>query len=129
MSRSVDLWVGDTDDTKVPPRVRLRVFERCDGRCHRCSRKIRPGEGWTLEHLIALVNGGRNAEDNLSVTCDWCLPAKNAEDAAIKKRGTAVRYRHNGIKPERPKMQSRGFPKFNRRHEATRPIHRKSEQP
>ena len=33
MSRSVDLWVGKTDDAKVPARVRLRVFEAYGGRC------------------------------------------------------------------------------------------------
>ena len=31
MARSVAEWVGATPDTPVPPRVRLRVFERDEG--------------------------------------------------------------------------------------------------
>lgn len=61
MSRSVALWVGSTDDAAIPPRVRARVFERCAGRCHRCNRKIGPADSWIIEHLIALINGGRHS--------------------------------------------------------------------
>lgn len=100
MTRSVEPWVGRDDDAVPPPRVRARVFLAKDGRCHKCHRKIQPGETWTLEHLIAIVNGGRNAEDNLDVTCDWCLPAKNAADAAIKKKSASVRAKHLGLKPK-----------------------------
>ena len=42
MSRAVPEWIGKTPDTKVPPRVRLRVFEKHDGTCHISGRKIRP---------------------------------------------------------------------------------------
>lgn len=109
MARTVDEWVGKNDDTAAPPRVRARVFEACGGKCHRCGRKIRPGEGWTLEHFLALINGGANAERNLTVTCDWCLPDKNAEDAAIKSKSAKIRQRHLGIKPVTRPIQSPGF--------------------
>lgn len=98
MPRSVEMWVGATDDTAAPPRVRLRVFEREQGRCHRCGRKIGPADKWILEHLTALINGGKNSEDNLGCTCEWCLPLKNADDMAIKSKGYAVRLRAAGIK-------------------------------
>lgn len=111
MPRSLALWIGKTDDTPAPPRVRLRVFERCGGKCHRCQRKIRPGEGWTLEHVVALINAGRNAEDNLDVTCDWCLPAKNAEDVAEKAKTYAVKSKH--VLPRQPsQFRSAGFKKY-----------------
>jgi 5-methylcytosine-specific restriction protein A len=112
MARSVALWVGRTDDTNAPPRVRLRVWDRCEGKCGQCGRKIRPGEGWTLEHLIALINGGKNAEDNLDVTCDWCLPAKNAADVAAKAKTAAVRAKHLGIR-QPSQLRSAPFPKRN----------------
>lgn len=98
MTRSVDEWIGDNDDHVPPPRVRARVFERCGGRCHKCRRKVMASDTWTLEHLVAITNGGANRESNLDVTCEWCLPAKNRADAAIKRKGTKVRYRHMGIK-------------------------------
>lgn len=102
MSRTVPEWIGATDDTAAPARVRVRVFERCGGRCGQCGRKIATGERWTLEHLIALINGGRNAESNLGVTCDWCLPEKNAADVAEKSR--TYRKRAKAIGAHRPKQ-------------------------
>ncbi len=86
MSRAVAEWIGKTDDTPVPPRVRARVFDREQGRCHACRRQVRPGEPWTCEHLKALINGGENREKNLGVTCRNCLPAKNATDVAKKSK-------------------------------------------
>lgn len=121
MARSVAPWQGRTDDTAAPPRVRARVFERCEGKCGQCGRQIRPGEGWTLEHLIALINGGSNSEPNLGVTCAWCLPAKNAADVAQKAKGAAVRQKHLGIRPP-SKFQSAGFPARTPQHRATSPI-------
>lgn len=59
---------------------RARVFALRDGCCHRCRRKLGPSDDWTLEHLIALENGGDNEVPNLTVTCEWCEPAKTAED-------------------------------------------------
>lgn len=108
MSRAVDLWVGKTDDTPAPPRVRVRVFDREHGRCHRCTRLIRAGETWTLEHRVALINGGANAEDNMCLTCCNCLPIKNAEDQALKSDTYDKRRKH--ILPKaKGKMRSRGF--------------------
>src|SRR5262245_45572141 len=96
MPRSVAEWIGKTDDAPVPPRVRLRVFERENGKCHACRRKIRPGEKWTCEHVIALENHGPNRESNLALTCSNCLPNKNAADAAEKSKTYAVRSKHTG---------------------------------
>lgn len=110
MPRSVEEWIGRTDDTPAPPRVRLRVFERCEGKCGRCGRKIGAGEKWTLEHVIALINGGANREGNMDVTCDWCLPAKNAADVAEKSKVANVKAKHLGIR-QPSRIQSQGFPR------------------
>ena len=116
--RSVDLWTGKTDDTPAPPRVRLRVFERCAGKCHRCGRKIGPADKWTLEHLIALILGGRNAEDNMGLTCSWCLPVKNAEDQAGKSKLANIQKRDRGIRKPSSMPGSRNS-KFKRRMDGT----------
>lgn len=111
MTRTVETWTGATDDTQAPPRVRLRVWERCHGRCGRCDRIIRAGEKWTLEHVIALINGGANAETNLDLTCCNCLPAKNAADVAEKSLIARKRSKHLGIKPKsRPMPGSKNSP-------------------
>lgn len=101
MSRSIEEWRGKTDDTAAPPRVRLRVFERCSGKCHKCGHLIRAGERWILEHLKALINGGENREQNLGLTCSICLPIKNAEDMAEKSAVYQKRSKH--LLPSQPK--------------------------
>jgi 5-methylcytosine-specific restriction protein A len=106
LPRSVTEWIGKTDDTAAPPRVRLRVWDRCEGKCHRCNRSISTGDAWILEHLIALINGGQNRETNLCLTCSWCKPLKDAEDVSEKAKTYAVRSKH--ILPKEP---SRGFRK------------------
>lgn len=127
MARSVALWVGKTDDTPAPPRVRLRVWDRCGGKCHRCGRKIPVGDAWILEHLVALINSGRNAEDNLCLTCSWCKPLKDREDAAEKSEVARVKAKH--ILPRKPSgLRGGGFPRREKQHTATRPTIRKSER-
>ena len=106
MARSVEEWVGKSDDSKAPPSVRLRVWDRLKGRCHACGRKIGLGERWTLEHLIALINWlatpeqpHGNRESNLGLTCPNCLPAKNAADMAEKSTVADLRKAHILPKP------------------------------
>ena len=100
MARALDEWVGKSDDEVPPPRVRVRVFDRCKGRCGLCRRRIRAGDKWTLEHVKALINGGENVESNLDVTCSWCLPEKNAADVAEKSTIYRKRRKHLGVKPK-----------------------------
>ena len=100
MSRSVPEWIGKTDNTPVPDRVRIRVFDAKEGKCHSCGRKIRAGERWTCEHLVAIINGGANAERNLGLTCSLCLPAKNAADVAEKSKVADIRKKYLLPKPK-----------------------------
>ncbi len=109
MTRAVDEWIGKTPDTPAPPRVRLRVFDRAGGRCHACGRKIAAGDRWTLEHLKALINGGENRETNMGITCDWCLPQKNAADVAEKSKVYRTRAKHVGATRPKPRWPSRKF--------------------
>lgn len=104
MSRSIDLWVGRTDDAKVPPRVRARIFLREDGRCWITGRKILTGDHWDLDHKVALINGGRHAEDNLFPALRDKHRQKTAEDVAEKSKVARVRAKHLGLWPK-----SRGF--------------------
>lgn len=60
-----------------------------------CGRVINPlRESWTCEHLVAIINGGANAEHNLDVTCSLCLPVKNGADVAEKSRIATKRKKH-----------------------------------
>ena len=97
--RAVAEWVGANADSSIPPRVRLRVFARCEGKCGECGRKITPADTWIVEHIIALINGGENHERNLGITCGWCKPNKDARDVAEKAKVARIKARHLGLKP------------------------------
>lgn len=97
MSRSVEEWVGKTDDTTPPPRVRMRVFDAASGCCYLCGRKISAGEYWQCDHVVALANGGANRERNLRPACRNCCFSKTALDVAEKAEINRIRSKHLGI--------------------------------
>lgn len=102
MARSVDEWIGKTDDDSPPPRVRVRVFERYGGRCHLSGRMIRPGDEWDLDHVTALINGGENRESNLAPALRDAHRAKTAEDVAAKSKVARIKAKHIGAVKKRP---------------------------
>lgn len=128
MARSVPEWVGAHDDTKVPPRVRLRIFEREDGRCWISGRKITPGDLWDLDHKIALINGGEHRESNLFPALRDKHREKTREDVAEKAVSARKRQKHIGIRPP-SKLRSAGFPARAKQHSATRPMRQKAPTP
>jgi 5-methylcytosine-specific restriction enzyme A len=109
MTRSLDLWVGKTDDAAIPPRVRLRVFEKFGGVCQISKRKIRAGEPWQLDHIVALCNGGRHAEDNLQPVLAKPHKEKTASDVALKSKVARTREKHLGIKASKHRWPKRSF--------------------
>jgi 5-methylcytosine-specific restriction enzyme A len=110
MSRELPEWIGKTDDAAIPPRVRLRVFNRMGGVCHLSGRKIMPGEAWDLDHIIALVNGGAHCESNLAPALRSEHRIKTAADVKLKAKSDRVRKKHLGIKKPRT---IRSWRKFN----------------
>lgn len=73
---------------------RAQVFALRNGCCHRCTRKLSVSDDWTLEHRIALENGGTNDINNMDVTCDWCEPEKTAEDHRAAGHSRRIYTRH-----------------------------------
>lgn len=109
--RRVPEWIGATPDTRVPDRVKLRVFMAHEGRCWLAGRKIESGELWELEHKVALCNGGENRESNLAPALVDKHKAKTAEDVAEKATVDRKRKAHLGIRrTSRPMPGSRRSP-------------------
>lgn len=96
-SRTVEEWIGKTPDTKIPQRVRLRVFERFGGVCQLTNRKIQPGDDWEIDHRIALANGGEHREGNLQPVLKQAHRRKTAQDVAQKAKDARVRAKHLGL--------------------------------
>lgn len=99
--RNVPEWIGKTDDSRIPPRVRLRVFEAYGGKCAECSVKLGPQMPHDIDHTHALANGGENRESNLRPLCKPCHKPKTAADVAMKKKDRRVRQKHLGITPQK----------------------------
>lgn len=97
MARTVEEWIGKTDDQKVPPRVRQRVFDRHNGICHLTGRKIQPGERWELEHVHALILGGQHRESNMAPALAAAHKVKTATEMKVKAKIARVRKKHIGI--------------------------------
>lgn len=99
MPRATSQWIGETDDARPPERVRVRVFRNFYGRCQcGCRRKIGAGERWDLDHIVALINGGANAEWNLQPLLTEHHKAKTAADVAEKSKVATVAAKHLGLR-------------------------------
>ncbi len=127
MTRSLPEWIGASDDSIAPPRVRVRVFDRYEGRCQcGCNRKIMAGERWDAEDTIAIINGGQRRESNLKPWLSEHHPKKTALDVAEKSRVYRKRAKHLGVLAPRQKIQSAGFRKAAPQRTASRPIERRT---
>lgn len=128
MTRTLPEWIGKSADSAVPPRVRVRIFDRYEGRCQcGCNRKIMAGESWDAEDTIAIINGGERRESNLKPWLREHHKNKTAEDVAIKSRTYRMRAKHIGVERKRgPKIQSRGFAKAPAQRSASRPVERRT---
>ena len=111
MARTVKEWVGATDDTRAPPRVLRRIFDREGGRCHISGRAISPGEPWQADHKIALINGGENKESNMFPALVDKHKEKTRADVAEKSRVADRAKSHIGVDRTKAKMPSPGFAK------------------
>lgn len=107
MSRALPEWIGKTDDSAIPDRVKLRVHAKAEGCCSKCGVETLTGQ---YDHAISLVLGGQNRESNLQFLCVPCHKAKTRLDVKLKAKVARVRKRHLGIKKPRT---IRSWRKFN----------------
>lgn len=100
MSRAVEEWIGKDDNTPVPPRVKLRVFEAYGGKDYITGQKIRAGDAWDLDHVIALINGGENRESNLAPLLKPSHKIKTRQDLDTKSKTARMKAKHLGVHPK-----------------------------
>lgn len=102
--RKVPEWIGKTPDTRVPPRVRLRVFEAHGGLCGLSGRKITPADNWDIDHKQALANGGEHRESNLQPAIREEHRKKTAEDVKELAKDRRIRSKHLGIEKSKASL-------------------------
>lgn len=118
--RTVPEWIGKNDNAAIPPRVKLRLYDKAEGRCVVCTLTA---EAYECDHVIPLILGGEHRESNLQLICKPCHKAKTKLDVKLKSKVARVKAKHLGIrKPSR--LQSRGFAKSAPQRTASRPIER-----
>jgi 5-methylcytosine-specific restriction protein A len=108
--RSVAEWIGKTPDSRAPPTVRLRVFDRTKGVCHISKLKIGPKDKWDVEHIRRLDDGGENRESNLAPALREAHRKKTAAETKAGRKADRVRMKHVGVQrdkrpiPQRPAL-------------------------
>lgn len=91
-------WVGKTDDTAIPSRVKVRVFTKYNGSCAWCLNRIGGKLLPRYDHTLSLINGGENRESNLQLLCNWCHDDKTVVDVRLKSVIYHKKAKHIGIK-------------------------------
>lgn len=111
MARELPEWIGRTDETPPPQRVKDRIIMAQDGICAcGCGVKLgMAGEGIEFDHAQALILGGANAESNLRALRRPCHAVKTKADVRQKSVEARKRGKALGIKtkPARPFPGSR----------------------
>ena len=110
--RTVPEWVGSSPDAAIPKHVRLRIWDRCGGRCALTGKKLIPGDDFDFDHITALRDGGRHAEFNLQLVWRPAHREKTAREAGERAKADRIRAKHNGIWPaSKSRLQGRPFPR------------------
>lgn len=110
MSRSITEWQGKTDDVAIPDGVKLRNWNRANGQCQICTRKMAAGDIKHYDHIIPLADGGKHSEANLQIACIACHADKTAGEATDRAKVRSKAKAILGIKRPAGKIKSPGFP-------------------
>ena len=79
--------------------MKRRVFDRAGGRCALCTRALTIRDTKCIDHIVALIADGENAEGNLQLLCEPCHRTKSAVDVAEKAKVYALNMKHLGFHP------------------------------
>ncbi|WP_240410756.1 HNH endonuclease [Limosilactobacillus vaginalis] len=60
---------------KISHAKRLRIFNKCHGRCHYCHKKLTI-DNCHIDHMTPISKGGSNSDDNLTLACPQCNESK-----------------------------------------------------
>jgi 5-methylcytosine-specific restriction protein A len=91
---------------------RVRLFDLHGGACHICNEKIRVGEAWELEHIVAWELTRDDSDGNVKPAHKDCHKTKTAVDVANIRKADRIRAKHIGAWPQsKAKIKSAGFRK------------------
>ena len=124
MSRPVPEWIAKHENEAIPPRVKLRIFQKFNKRCAVCTLlivgKLRP----EYDHVTALINGGEHRERNIQLLCSACHKVKTKADVAEKSDAYRKQLNAAGIRKS-ARLEGQGFRKAAPQRSASRPIEKR----
>lgn len=96
---------------------RTKIFLHHGGKCHLCGLKIAHGEPWEVEHEKAKGLQGTDDLENTKPAHIDCHAGKTKRDVAIMRKADRQGKKNipGGITRPRKKIQSRPFPKSERK--------------
>jgi hypothetical protein len=94
--RAVEEWVADHPDQEIPKRVKLRIFDRCGGKCGITGKKLRPGE-FDYDHIKRLRDGGEHRETNIHVVWRPAHRVKTGAENSDGAKADKIRAKHLGL--------------------------------
>ena len=84
------------------PGQKLAIWERDEGRCQGCKRKLMSWEAKQFDHIIPLARGGLTTVENGQTLGECCYVDKNAEDQTITSKADMQAKKHVlGRKPSK----------------------------
>ena len=69
-------WQSQRRRKHYSPKVRKMIYDKADGRCALCGRKITLSE-MTIDHIVPLNRNGENSVNNLQCACYACNQFKS----------------------------------------------------
>ncbi|SFG87723.1 HNH endonuclease [Ensifer sp. OV372] len=109
--RAVPEWIGKTDDTPPPSRVKDRIRARQGNICALSGLPLGSDDVVQYDHIVPLWLGGRNSESNLQAVTSESHKRKTAAEAKVRAKCNRTRKKHLGI--AKPKS-SLSHPRFKR---------------
>ena len=91
--REIPEWIGKTDDTPIPDRVKRRICQRQGFACVDCGRPFSLRCKAEMDHRPPLWADGENRESKIVAACSVCHSAVTQVDAT-----TRAKRNHRQIK-------------------------------
>jgi 5-methylcytosine-specific restriction endonuclease McrA len=86
-----------TKRQEFPTKIKLAAWERCDGRCERCTARLGPGN-IRFDHINPDAAGGAAVLANAQVLCRSCHDDKTfRRDVPLAAKLKRIRNKHLGI--------------------------------
>ncbi len=111
--------VAATPRGSMPAMRRLRIFEKHGGKCVLCGSRIKAGDTWTIEHLLALGLGGSDTDDNCGPAHEACRRIKDKADVTSIAKAKRIKAKHYGMVKRRSSFPCGKDSKWRKRIDGT----------